>query len=90
MDQEYFTPAEVAEKLKVTRAAVNKWIAQRRLECVYVGSDRRITSAAIDAFVKASTEARRSKIVRTDGLGDTIEEDIEAPLFTGVVASLSP
>lgn len=74
MDREYFTVAEVAEKLKVSKAAVNKWIAQGRLECVYVGSDRRITSDAIDAFIQASTdEARASK-----GLRDTIEENIEA------------
>lgn len=58
MDQEYFTIPEVAKKLKVTRAAVYKWIAQGRLEAIFVGADRRVTSDAITAFIKASTESR--------------------------------
>lgn len=77
MDQEYFTIPEVAEKLKVTRAAIYKWIAQGKLACVYVGSDRRITSDAIEAFVRASTEEARKG---EDGRA-TIEGRIEAPEF---------
>jgi excisionase family DNA binding protein len=76
MDVEYFTIPEVAEKLKVTRAAVNKWISQGKIDVVYVGSDRRITGAAIEAFVQASTKARKSRLV--DG-GATIEEAKQSP-----------
>lgn len=58
MDEQYFTVAEVAEKLKVTPQAVYKWIKQKKIAVVYAGADTRITSAAIEAFIKASTESR--------------------------------
>ena len=73
MDEEYFTIPEVAKKLKVTRAAVYKWIAQGRMDAIYVGADRRVTSAAIAAFIKASTDA-----ARVDD-ADTMEHDIRTP-----------
>lgn len=78
--EELFTPIEAAEYLKVTRAAIYKWIKEGRLEVVYVGSDRRITKSAIEAFIKASTEARAGKA------GDTIDESIEAPMLTAGMA----
>lgn len=61
MELEYFTIPEVAKKLKVTRAAVYKWIREGKIATVSVGSDQRITSAAIEAFIKASTESRQAK-----------------------------
>lgn len=61
MDLEYFTIPEVAKKLKVTRAAVYKWIREGKIATVAVGSDQRITSAAIEAFIKVSTESRAAK-----------------------------
>lgn len=73
MNEEYFTIPEVAKKLKVTRAAVYKWIAQGRLEAIYVGSDRRVTSAAIEAFIKASTESRLG------GNSTTMDDRIRTP-----------
>lgn len=57
MNEEYFTVAEVAKRLKVTPQAVYKWISQKRLHAVYVGSERRITSSAIEEFVRNSTRA---------------------------------
>lgn len=71
MDVEYFTIPEVAKKLKVTRAAVYKWIAQGKLEAVHVGADRRVTSAAIEAFVKSSGASRSADA--------KIETDIRTP-----------
>jgi excisionase family DNA binding protein len=54
MDEErFYTIPEAAKKLRVTRAALYKWMKQGRLAFVLVGSERRITSSAIDAFVKA-------------------------------------
>lgn len=61
MELEYFTIPEVAKKLKVTRAAVYKWIREGKIATVAVGADQRITSAAIEAFIKASTESRQAK-----------------------------
>ncbi len=72
MEEEYFTPVEVAQKLKVTRAAIYKWMAEGKLEYVFVGSDRRITRAAIEAFIKVSTAARKGEDP------GKIEEHIEA------------
>jgi|GEM_PF-2623498 DNA binding domain, excisionase family len=75
MDMEYFTVAEAAKKLKVTPQAIYKWIAQGRLKAVYVGADRRVTSAAIEEFVQKSTKA-----AEVDD-SDTIKQDIQMPMF---------
>lgn len=58
MDEEYFTVAEVASKLKVTPQAVYKWIKQKKLAVIYAGADARVTSGALEAFIKTSTESR--------------------------------
>lgn len=72
MEQEYYTIPEAAEKLRCTPAAIRKWIAQDKIAVVYVGSDRRITSEELDAFVQRSTEARKdrraAKDVQSDGI----------------------
>ena len=70
--EKLYTIPEVAEALRVTRAAVYKWIREGRIEVVYVGSERRITQRAVDAFIKEST-ARR---LATD---DTIDEETLSP-----------
>lgn len=59
MHEEYFTVAQVAEKLQVTPQAVYKWIKQKKIAAVYAGADARITSTEIAAFVARSTEARK-------------------------------
>lgn len=43
MDEEYLTVPEVAQKLKVTRAAVYQWMQSGKLKYVVVGSTRRVT-----------------------------------------------
>lgn len=83
MDQEYFTIPESAEKLRVTPAAIRKWIAQGKIEVVYVGADRRITGQALEAFIKASTEARKSR--RMDS-GAKIEDEMQSPSHGAVLA----
>lgn len=53
MDEEtFYTIPEAAKKLRVTRAALYKWMKSGRLTYVVVGSERRITGSAIAAFVK--------------------------------------
>lgn len=52
MEHEYFTIEEVAERLKVTRGAVYKWMHSGQLPFVMVGSHRRITGDALRAFVR--------------------------------------
>lgn len=92
MDQEYFKIDEVAEKLKVTPAAIRKWIAQGKIAVVYVGADRRITGAEITAFVERSTAERGARHPKK-GLGngpksdynpeDRIAPGLAAPLLAG-------
>lgn len=61
MDEEtFYTIPEAAKKLRVTRAALYKWMKEGRLKFVLVGSERRITSSAIDAFVKAGNVSKAS------------------------------
>lgn len=50
---DFYTINEVAEKLKVTRAAVYKWMAAGQLAYVIVGKHRRVTSEALNAFIRA-------------------------------------
>ncbi len=49
---EFFTVDEVAELFKVTRTTVYEWMRSGELAYVQVGSRRRVTRWAIDAFVK--------------------------------------
>lgn len=79
MEQEYFTIPEVADRLKVTPAAIRKWIAQGKIEVVYVGADRRITGAAIEAFVRNSTEARKNRRLDKADRSDLQSSDTRSP-----------
>jgi excisionase family DNA binding protein len=57
MDEEtFYTIPEAAKKLRVTRAALYKWMKNGRLKFVVVGSERRITGSALTAFIKAGNE----------------------------------
>lgn len=71
--EKLYTIPEAADALRVTRAAVYKWIREGKIEVVYVGSERRITQGAIEAFIKASTADRRG------ANSDTIDDDTLSP-----------
>jgi len=49
---EYFTPQEVAGKLKVNIHTVYRWIREGRLAAVKVGDLWRIPESALTEFVK--------------------------------------
>lgn len=55
LTDEMYTVAEVARYFKVTTAAVYKWMTQGKLAYINVGKDRRVTRAAIEAFIAVST-----------------------------------
>ena len=57
MDEEFFTINEVAQRLKVTRAALYKWMGQGKLAFKMVGSRRRISSSDLAAFIKPGEAA---------------------------------
>ena len=48
---EYYTIEEVADKLKVTRQAIHKWIKAGRLESVKAGRARRIPRTAVERLL---------------------------------------
>ena len=77
-EEKYYTVPEAAERLRVTRQALYKWMGQGRLGYVMVGSDRRITESHIRAFIKAGGDVGPSG---EDGQNDhaTIE-DRESPI----------
>jgi excisionase family DNA binding protein len=52
MEQEYYTPDEVAEKLRVSVSAVYKWISERKLKAARFGKARRISRAALEEFIR--------------------------------------
>lgn len=47
----YYTPAEVAEILKVKRQTVYTWIREGRLNASHVGRTRRISEEDLNKFV---------------------------------------
>lgn len=71
---DYYTINEVAEKLKVTRAAVYKWMAAGQLAYVIVGKHRRITSEALNAFIRSG-----GGIDEGDILDSNIPDSIRTP-----------
>lgn len=51
---EYYTPEELAEKLKVTRRAVYKWLKEKRLNASkFGGKIWRISEADLEAFYES-------------------------------------
>ncbi len=50
--EEYYTPEEVAEKLKVTRQAVYNWIARGKLRAVRAERVVRIPRGALEEFLR--------------------------------------
>ncbi len=46
-----YTINEVTDMLKVTRAAVYKWMAAGQLDYVTIGTLRRVPKSALDAFI---------------------------------------
>ena len=62
LPDDLYTVGEVAAYCKVTSAAVYKWMKDGELVYVTMGArDRRVTRAAIDAFLGRSPVARRKK-----------------------------
>ncbi len=51
-DEHYFTPAEVAQRFRVTRQAVYNWISEGKLPAVRLGQAIRIPSSALKTFVQ--------------------------------------
>lgn len=56
---EYLTVAEAAQLLKVDRTTIYAWMDQRELPFQYVGTRRRISSSALEAWVAEQAKGTR-------------------------------
>ncbi len=50
--EDYYTIEEVAQKLRVTRTTVYRWMHSGALRYVMAGERRRIPQSALDAFLR--------------------------------------
>jgi excisionase family DNA binding protein len=55
-EDRYWTPEEIAERLKVNVRTVVPWITSKRLKAIRVGKQWRVPDSEIRAFVEQSTE----------------------------------
>lgn len=62
LEKDFYTIDEVAELFEVTRATVYDWMKNRGLVWMRLGARRRITRGAIEAFVKAGSDAGASEM----------------------------
>ena len=56
-----YTPAEVADILKVTRRCVYNYMADEKLVSLKVGRYRRITAESLQAFLNAQISTDKEK-----------------------------
>ncbi len=61
MEEEYFTPKEIAERFKVTVPAVYNWIDREQLYAIKLGESVRIPKSALEAFIKPAGRSRKQK-----------------------------
>ncbi|AOQ23844.1 hypothetical protein MTAT_14300 [Moorella thermoacetica] len=57
----YLTVQEIAEKYKVTSAAVHKWIKEGRLKAIKLGRVWRIPESALREFIEGGGEKGENK-----------------------------
>jgi len=56
--ENYLTPKEIAEKLKLNIRTVYKWIREEKLRAVKLGDVWRISESELDRFIKESTQGQ--------------------------------
>lgn len=68
MPSEYYTPAEIAEKLNVSASAVYRWISDGKLRAARFGKSRRVSHAALEEFIRRAEEGEieNSKLTKQE------------------------
>lgn len=61
LEKDFYTIQEVADLFEVTKPTVYDWMKNRGLAWVRLGARRRITRSAIEAFIKAGSDAGASE-----------------------------
>ncbi len=51
-EDKYFTPEEIAEKYKVSKATVYNWIQKGKLKAIRLGKSVRIPESALNDFIQ--------------------------------------
>lgn len=74
--KDYLKPQEVADYLNVSGGLVRKLLRERQLEGVKVGSEWRISRAAMETFIQSNTKAA---VPKTD------QQKVRRPLPTRIV-----
>ena len=74
--KDYLKPQEVADYLNVSGGLVRKLLRERQLEGVKIGSEWRISRAAMEAFIQGNTKAAVPKSDR---------QKVRRPLPTRIV-----
>ena len=54
--ENYYTPKEVSEKLKLNIRTVYKWIREEKLKAVKLGDVWRISESELERFIKESSQ----------------------------------
>jgi excisionase family DNA binding protein len=62
MLEQYITPQEVADRLKVPRRTVMDWIYVGKLPAIKAGKKWRVKEADVVAFIEASTSRPTPKV----------------------------
>ena len=57
-EDRYWTPEEIAERLKVNVRTVGRWITSKRLKAIRVGKQWRIPDSEIRRFAEDSTQEK--------------------------------
>jgi excisionase family DNA binding protein len=58
-NDKYLTVQEIANKYKVTSAAVHKWIKEGKLKAIKMGRLWRIPESALQEFIKVSKREKK-------------------------------
>jgi excisionase family DNA binding protein len=61
--EELFTVVEVADRLKVPQRTVKRWLVSGQLHGLKAGREWRVRPSAIEQFLQASTDSRRTHVI---------------------------
>jgi len=57
--EQYYTPQEVADSLKINLRTIYRWIREGKLNAVKVGELWRIPESALQEFIKVSKREKK-------------------------------
>lgn len=61
MSEEYFTPEEIAKKLKLNPVTVQRWLRDGKLKGAKLGKQWRVKGSDLDAFIEEGERKAREE-----------------------------